>query len=61
MCIRDRATGSGSTHTHGFTNPTYNFTGTTHTHTQDAHSHTFTGTAIDLAVKYIDFIIASKD
>jgi hypothetical protein len=40
------------------------FTGTSHNHTQDAHSHTsgaFTGTAINLAVKYYDFIIASKD
>ena len=63
-----QATGSGSTHNHGFTNPTYSlsnpsysFSGTAHTHTQDAHTHTFTGTAINLAVKYIDFIIATKD
>ena len=27
----------------------------------DAHTHTFTGTAIDLAVAYVDVIIASKD
>lgn len=27
----------------------------------DAHTHTFTGTAIDLAVQYVDFIIAEKD
>jgi hypothetical protein len=60
--------GGGGAHNHGFTNPTYgltnptySFTGTAHTHTQDAHTHTFTGTAIDLAVKYIDFIIATKD
>jgi hypothetical protein len=26
-----------------------------------AHNHTFTGTAIDLAVQYVDLIIASKD
>lgn len=26
-----------------------------------SHTHTFTGTAIDLAVKYVDVIIASKD
>jgi hypothetical protein len=40
------------------------FTGTSHTHTQDAHSHTsgaFTGTAINLAVSYVDAIIATKD
>ena len=35
--------GSGGSHTHGFTNPT------------------FTGTAINLAVKYVDVIIATKN
>lgn len=35
--------------------------GTSHTHTQDAHTHTFTGTAINLAVQYVDVIIATKD
>lgn len=57
------STGSNSSHTHGFTNPTYTsaFTGTAHTHTQDAHSHTFTGTAINLAVQYVDVILATKD
>jgi hypothetical protein len=38
--------GSGSTHTHPFTG--------------DAHAHTFSG-SIDMAVKYVDLIIASKD
>jgi hypothetical protein len=40
------------------------FTGTSHNHTQDAHSHTsgaFTGNAINLAVSYVDAIIATKD
>jgi microcystin-dependent protein len=45
--------GSGS-HTHSFS-------GTSHNHTQDAHNHSFTGTAIDLAVQYVDVIIATKD
>jgi hypothetical protein len=27
----------------------------------EAHTHTFTGTAINLAVQYVDFIIAEKD
>jgi hypothetical protein len=36
-------TGSGSSHTHGFTQPT------------------FTGTAINLAVQYVDHIIATKN
>ena len=40
-------TGSGSTHTHSLT--------------MNAQSGTFTGTAIDLAVKYINVIIASKN
>lgn len=34
---------------------------TTSTATGGAHNHTFTGTAIDLAVKYVDVIIATKD
>jgi hypothetical protein len=71
------ATGSSGGHSHGFTNPSYSltnpsysgsFTGTSHnhtqnshTHTQDAHTHTFTGTAINLAVQYVDVIIATKD
>lgn len=69
------ATGSGGSHSHGFTNPTYSFSGSSHNHTQDshnhtqnshnhtqdAHNHTFTGTAINLAVQYVDVIIATKD
>lgn len=39
--------GSGGAHNHGLV--------------MDAHNHTFTGTAIDLAVQYVDFIIATKD
>lgn len=35
--------------------------GGSHNHTQDAHTHTFTGTAINLAVQYVDVIIATKD
>jgi len=61
------ATGGGGSHTHGYTPSSYtgssssSFTGTAHTHTQDAHTHTFTGTAINLAVQYVDVIIATKD
>jgi hypothetical protein len=57
------ASGGGGGHSHGFTNPTYgsSFSGTSHNHTQDAHTHTFTGTAINLAVQYVDVIIATKD
>lgn len=39
--------GSGSSHNHSFT-------GT-------AHNHTFTGNAINLAVKFVDFIIATRN
>lgn len=42
--------GSGGSHDH-------TFTGTAHTHT----GGTFTGTAINLAVKYVDVIVATKD
>lgn len=48
------STGGGGSHNHSFS-------GSSHNHTQDAHNHTFTGTAIDLAVNYVDLIIASKD
>jgi hypothetical protein len=46
--------GSGSSHNHSFS-------GNSHNHTQDAHNHSFTGTAINLAVSYVDLIIATKD
>lgn len=46
------STGGGGSHNH---------TQNSHNHTQDAHNHTFTGTAIDLAVQYVDVIIATKD
>lgn len=48
------AAGGGGSHNHSFT-------GTSHNHTQNAHAHTFTGTAINLAVQYVDVIIATKD
>ena len=41
------ATGGGGSHNHSLT--------------MNAHNHTFTGTAINLAVKYVDVIFASKD
>jgi hypothetical protein len=53
------STGSGSSHNH--TQDSHNHTQNSHNHTQDAHNHTFTGTAIDLAVQYVDVIIATKD
>jgi hypothetical protein len=50
---------SGSSHNHS--QDSHNHTQNSHNHTQDAHNHTFTGTAIDLAVSYVDVIIATKD
>jgi hypothetical protein len=46
------STGGGGSHNH---------TQNSHNHTQDSHSHTFTGTDINLAVQYVDVIIATKD
>jgi hypothetical protein len=48
------AAGGGGSHDHSFS-------GSSHNHTQNAHNHTFTGTAIDMAVQYVDVIIATKD
>lgn len=49
------AQGGGGSHSHSISgSATSTFTGT-------AHNHTFTGTAINLAVSYVDLIIASKD
>lgn len=51
--------GQSSNHTHNFSGTTDGGTGggTSHTHT----GGTFTGTAINLAVKYVDVIMATKD
>jgi hypothetical protein len=64
-------TGTSHTHTqnahthtqdaHTHTQNAHTHTQDAHTHTQNAHTHTFTGAAIDLAVSYVDLIIATKD
>jgi hypothetical protein len=46
--------GGGGSHDHSFS-------GSSHNHTQNAHNHTFSGSAINLAVQYVDVIIATKD
>jgi hypothetical protein len=48
-------TGGGGSHTHSVSGSA------TSTFTGSAHNHSFTGTAINLAVSYVDLIIASKD
>lgn len=64
-----KSTGGGGGHSHGFTQPT--FTGTAHNHTISGSpslsgspsitSATFTGNAINLAVKYANIILCSKN
>jgi hypothetical protein len=46
---------------HNHTQNSHNHTQDSHNHTQNAHTHTFTGTAINLAVQYVDVIICTKD
>jgi hypothetical protein len=68
------AAGGGGSHTHpfSFSSGSGTFSGNSvtalqnsHNHTQDAHNHTasssFSGTAINLAVRYLDVITATKD
>lgn len=55
------ANGSSNAHNHSFTGSSHNHTQDAHNHTQNAHNHTFTGTAINMAVQYVDVIIATKD
>jgi hypothetical protein len=65
------STGGGGSHSHGFTNPSYNFSGTAHNHTISGSpslsgspsitSSTFSGNAINLAVQYLDVITATKN
>jgi hypothetical protein len=45
----------------GNNNDSYYAGYTSYTGGGEAHSHSFTGTSIDLAVKYVDVIIATKD
>jgi hypothetical protein len=52
--------GGGGSHSHSFSG-SGSFSGTAATPTQNAHTHTFTGTAINLAVQYVDVIVATKD
>jgi hypothetical protein len=63
------STGGGGGHSHSFTQPT--FTGSAHNHTMAGSptlsgspsitSATFTGNAINLAVKYVNIILCSKN
>ncbi len=65
------STGGGGAHSHGFTggshthNANATFSGDTHNHnatfTGAAHNHSISVTNLDLAVSYLDVIIAAKD
>ena len=56
--VSTQSTGGGGAHSHGFTGGSHNhnatFTGT-------AHNHSITVTNLDMAVQYLDVIIAQKD
>jgi len=62
-------TGGGGGHSHGFTGSSHTHTGSlsaaAHTHnasfTGSAHNHSISVNNIDLAVQYLDVIVASKD
>ena len=53
--------GSSQTHNHGFSGSAHSHSINSHTHSINAHNHSFSGTAINLAVRYLDVIIAQKD
>jgi len=61
--------GGGGGHSHGFTGSSHNhngsLSGTAHTHnatfTGSAHNHSISVTNLDMAVQYLDVIIAAKD
>lgn len=58
------STGSGGGHSHSFSgsgSSSFSFTSGTASFSGTAHNHTFSGNAIDLAVQYVDAIIATKD
>ena len=50
------STGGGGSHTHGFTNPSGSFS-----FSSGSASSSFSGSAINLAVQYIDIILCSKN
>ena len=52
------STGGGGSHNHGFSGSAHSHSGS---FSGSAHNHSFSGTSINLAVQYIDVIVASKD
>jgi len=62
-------TGGGGGHNHGFTGSSHNhnasFSGSSHNHNAtfsgSAHNHSISVTNLDMAVQYLDVIIAAKD
>jgi hypothetical protein len=53
--------GSTQAHNHGFSGSAHSHSINSHSHSINAHNHSFSGTAINLAVRYLDVIIAQKD
>ena len=66
---RTQDTGGNYAHSHGFSGSSHShngsLSGTAHSHnasfTGSAHNHSISVTNLDLAVQYLDVIIASKD
>ena len=69
LAVNVQNTGGGGSHSHGFTGGSHNhnatFSGSSHNHNAtfsgSAHNHSISVTNLDLAVQYLDVIIASKD
>ena len=53
--------GSSQAHSHSFSGSSHSHSMPNHSHSINAHNHSFSGTAINLAVLYLDVIIAQKD
>ena len=53
--------GSSQAHSHSFSGSSHSHSMPNHSHSINAHNHSFSGTAINLAVRYLDVIIAQKD
>ena len=56
--VYTQSTGGGGAHSHGFTGGSHNHNAT---FSGSAHNHSITVTNLDMAVQYLDVIIAQKD
>ena len=56
--VNTQSRGGGGAHSHGFTGGSHNHNAT---FSGSAHNHSITVTNLDMAVQYLDVIIAQKD